>query len=78
MTTICIGDVIAVHQHQESFAQAAAGSTLPDRVREEEWQERLRCAQQWICDLLIKNQQLRMSLESARARERGDRYVRNV
>ena len=78
MTTICIGDDIAVHQHHESFAQPAAGSTLPDRVREEEWQERLRCAQQWICDLLIKNQQLRMSLESARARERGDRYVRNV
>jgi hypothetical protein len=78
MTTICIGDDIAVHQRQESFAQAAAGSTLPDRVREEEWQERLKCAQQWICDLLIKNQQLRMSLESARARERGDRYVRNV
>jgi hypothetical protein len=78
MTTICTGEVIAVHQYQEYFAQAAAGSTLPDRVREEEWQERLKCAQQWICDLLIKNQQLRMSLESARARERGDRYVRNV
>jgi hypothetical protein len=45
---------------------------------EEEWQERLRSLQQWICELLIKNQQLRMSLELATAaegREPGDRNL---
>jgi hypothetical protein len=77
-TTICNEEVVAVHQYPESFAQEPAGATLPDQVREEEWQERLRCAQQWVCELLIKNQQLRMSLESAKARERGDPYGRNV
>ena len=75
--TICNGEVVAVRQRQEPFAHAPAGITLPDQVREEEWRERLRCAQQWICELLIKNQQLRMSLESATARERG-KYGRNL
>jgi hypothetical protein len=31
----------------------------------EEWRERLRSSQQYICELLIENQQLRMSLSSA-------------
>jgi hypothetical protein len=30
-------------------------------------ESRLRCLEQWICDLLIKNQQLRSSLEYATA-----------
>jgi hypothetical protein len=40
-----------------------------DRVRnpaaedsQEEWQTRLRSLEQWICELLIKNQQLRWAL----------------
>jgi len=78
MTTIYIRDVMAVHQREEPFVHAPLGTALPDQTREEEWQERLRCAQQWICELLIKNQQLRMSLESAKARERGDQYGRHV
>lgn len=75
MTTTCIGDVATVHQHQEPFIQAP-GLRLeqPGQVLEEEWQERLRFLEQWVCELLIKNQQLRMSLESAKVREQGGRY----
>jgi hypothetical protein len=39
---------------------------------EEQWQDRLRTLQQWICELLFKNQQLRMSLAAALAPERED------
>jgi hypothetical protein len=39
---------------------------------EEQWQDHLRILQQWICELLFKNQQLRMSLEAALAPERED------
>ena len=46
----------------------------PYQRREEEWQDRLRSLQQRICELLLKNQQLRMLLESAEAPEGGDRY----
>lgn len=35
--------------------------------REEEWQERFRALQDCICELLVKNQQLRTALESATA-----------
>jgi len=45
---------------------------------EEEWQDRLRSLQQWICELLIKNQQLRMSLELATAAERRERGSQNL
>jgi hypothetical protein len=43
----------------------------PGQGLEEEWQDRLRSLQQLICELLIKNQQLRMSLELAKAPEPG-------
>ena len=33
--------------------------------RAEEWRVRFRVLQQWVCELLIKNQQLRESLASA-------------
>ena len=36
----------------------------PGQEREEEWQQRLRSMQEWICHLLIRNQQLRMALDS--------------
>ena len=35
----------------------------------EEWQEKLRSLQQRVCELLIKNQELRMALQSATAQE---------
>jgi hypothetical protein len=38
----------------------------------EEWQIRFQSLQQWICELLIKNQQLRMALMEVKAREPGD------
>jgi hypothetical protein len=34
--------------------------------------------QEWICELLIKNQQLRMALIEVKARERGDCVGRNA
>ena len=36
---------------------------------QEEWQMRLRSLQEWICQLLIKNQQLRMALMEVKAKE---------
>lgn len=33
----------------------------PDWGQEEEWRHRLHCLQECICELLIKNQQLRMT-----------------
>jgi hypothetical protein len=36
----------------------------PGQEQGEEWQQRLCNLQEWICQLLIKNQQLRMSLDS--------------
>jgi hypothetical protein len=49
-----------------------------NRELEEEWQDRLRSLQRWICELLIKNQQLRMSLELATAAERREPGGRNL
>jgi hypothetical protein len=44
----------------------------------EEWQDKLRSLQQWVCELLIKNQELRMALESATAPENGDRMSKEL
>jgi len=48
--------------------------------RPAEWQDKLRSLQQWVCELLIKNQELRMALESATAqvniRPDGERVIR--
>ncbi len=38
---------------------------------QEEWQVRLRSLQEWICELLIKNQQLRIALMETKARVEG-------
>ena len=43
-------------------AVAEVGQQQPESAQEEFWQERLRSMQEWICELLIKNQQLRMSI----------------
>jgi len=83
--TICIGDVMSTDQRQKPIGKANAGSITPGRRQsryvdsesqrkeleagQEEWQDRLRSLEQWICELLIKNQQLRTALESAAARE---------
>lgn len=39
---------------------------------QEEWETRLRSLQEWICELLIKNQQLRMELMKMKASRAGD------
>ena len=81
MIAICIGDVMNTEQRQKPFGDATAGSVtrlqrLASRViagpqyeepaqRPEEWQDHLRGLQQWVCELLIKNQELRLALESA-------------
>jgi hypothetical protein len=84
--SICIGDVMSTEQSQKSFGKAGAWSITPlqrpaSRVIEgpqyeeptggpEEWQKLLNSLQQWVCELLIKNQELRMALESAAAQEK--------
>ena len=40
-----------------------------DQGREDEWLERLRSLQDWICELLIKNEQLRTALAVATAHQ---------
>jgi hypothetical protein len=68
-------------QREESFATPLSGNASvqpltdpfdaelqhdrPGQEREEEWQQRLWNLQEWICHLLIKNQQLRMLLDLA-------------
>jgi hypothetical protein len=49
-----------------------------ERGLEAEWQEKLRSLEQWICELLIKNQRLRISLEPTMTSERGDRDASSV
>jgi len=76
-------------QRQKPFGKVGAWSVtplqrLPGRVIEgpqyeeptqgpEEWRDLLRSLQQWVCELLIKNQELRMALESAAAQEKEKR-----
>jgi hypothetical protein len=89
MMAICIGDVMDTEQRQKPLGIATAGSNtrvqhLGSRViagpqyeeparGPEEWQDRLRSLEQWVCELLIKNQKLRMALESATTQEKGTR-----
>ena len=61
-----------------SATVAGARAEQPEKVSEEEWQERLRGLQQLICELLIKNEQLRISLESAKGPERENRIAVNT
>jgi hypothetical protein len=49
-----------------------------ERALVAEWQEKLRSLEQWICELLIKNQVLRVSLEPTMTSERGDRDASNA
>ena len=73
-------------QSQRSFGKAGAWSIAPlqrpaSRVIEgpqyeeptrepEEWQKLQNSLQQWVCELLIKNQELRMALKSAAGQEK--------
>jgi hypothetical protein len=71
-------------QPQERFAIAAKGPITPARSltsrtiagsqykepaqEPDQWQDRLRSLEQWVCELLIKNQELRLALESSAVR----------
>lgn len=44
----------------------------------ERWQEKLLGLQEWVCELLIKNQQLRMTLSEMKARQQEDADGRNA
>lgn len=62
------------------------GRALIERHGHEEWKQRidetwqghLETLQQYVCELLAKNQQLRMALMSANEPERGHRDARSV
>ena len=56
-----------VERVERSMCASAAGLRLQDwqQEQEKEWECQLRNLQQSICELLIKNQQLRESLNSA-------------
>jgi hypothetical protein len=86
MMAIRIGGVMDSEQRQKPFGETTAGSnTLLQRLASrviagpqyeepargpEEWQDHLRSLEQWVCELLIKNQQLRMALESTTVQEK--------
>jgi hypothetical protein len=85
-TAICSGGVISTEQRQNRFGNGAAGSITPFRrlasrpiaephceesaPMQEEWQNHLSTLRQLVCELLIKNQELRLALESAIAQEK--------
>ena len=52
-------------QPQADTFDAELRHAKPGQEREEEWRQRLCSLQEWICHLLIRNQQLRMSLDLA-------------
>jgi hypothetical protein len=72
-------------QRQKPYGKAAARSNTPfehiasrviarrryeePKPGREESQDHLRSLEQWVCELLIKNQELRMALQSATAQE---------
>ena len=76
---------MTAEQRHKPFGNAIAGSITPlqslasrfiappqdeEPARgPEEWHDHLRSLQQWVCELLIKNQELRMALELATAQE---------
>jgi hypothetical protein len=66
---------MTAQDHQKPFAKAYDEL---DQGSEEQWQDRLPFLQQLIRELLITNQQLRMSLESAMARDRAGEDDRSL
>jgi hypothetical protein len=50
-------------QRPTDAVEAGPQQKAPDEEREEQWGQRLRGLQEWICELLIQNQELRMSLQ---------------
>jgi hypothetical protein len=65
---------VPVESVKRSAIAAPAGnvSNFATETPHEEWQSRLRSLQQWICELLIKNQQLRCALMEIKKLEQRD------
>jgi hypothetical protein len=60
-------------QHQADAAEARPQYEDPGQEREEDWRRSLHSLQECICELLIRNQELRMSLlDSATIHQSGD------
>ena len=66
------------HAGVTSARQTKEGALIEIRVHEEwkqrleeDWQDHLETLQKYVCELLIKNQKLRMALSVAGERERG-------
>jgi hypothetical protein len=61
-------DAMTAQEHQKHSVDLIYGPVAglaqqqPESAQEELWQDRLSSLQQWICELLIENQQLRMSI----------------
>lgn len=68
------------HSASSSAQRTANFSDLrsPGRGLEQEWHDRLSRLEQWISELLIKNEQLRMSLRLAVSTEQQDQDGRHV
>jgi hypothetical protein len=58
-----LGACISSEQRQTDAAKARAQYEEPGQEREEESRQSLVSLREWICELLIKNQELRMSLQ---------------
>jgi len=85
---------MSTEQRQKPFGNATAGPITPLRrlasrtiagpqceepVRgQEEWQDHLSSLQRLVCELLIKNQELRLALESTMAQEKEERSWRPI
>jgi hypothetical protein len=60
-------------QRQADAAEARPQCEDPGQEREEDWRRSLHSLQECICELLIRNQELRMSLlDSATIHQSGD------
>lgn len=73
-----LGDMESV---QDLMRASSAGRVQQEFYREQEWKSRLSALQQCICELLIKNQQLRELLSLAtnyRCQECTHEYERNI
>lgn len=82
----CLGDVMDSAQRRHPFGKGTAGPIAPVQglanravagTQYEEparglegRQDQLRSLEQWVCELLIKNQELRMALDSVKAQEK--------
>jgi hypothetical protein len=65
-------DAIVSIKRRRTTDSAAFLKDAPIADLQEEWETRLRTLQEWICELLIKNQQLRMELMEMKANKPGD------